>query len=103
MSERLFHVEVKVPSVALLKARDPEPPQPRVVSKWTDADYREELRRIDRGEKAYSELLQQYIHPALRCILGARDLNDMLERCGDNAVIRISLELPRVLSEAENG
>lgn len=90
----LFHVDLLVESRALLRARDPEPPNPAVVAKWKDADYEKELRRCDRSIHAFERLLAQSITPALRCILNAEKLNEMLEQCGGNAIIRISLEKP---------
>lgn len=95
----MFHVELRVPSTTLLKARDPEPPNPRVVAKWTDIDFNRELERCAAINRAYAELLEQCIHPALRCILGCERLNDLLEQCGTDAIIRISLERPPAMAK----
>lgn len=101
-SRTLFHVELIVDSKLLLRARQPEPPQPRVIQHWTDADWAKEVSRCDQSDAAQKQLERESILPALACILNCEKLNELLEQCGDTAIIRISLEKPVTQSETQN-
>lgn len=99
--QTLFHVELIVDSKLLLCARHPEPPQSSVIEHWTEADFKKEASRFDRVESSRRQLERESIRPAIACILNCEGLNELLEQCGDTAIIRISLEKPT--NAPENG
>lgn len=93
MSEKtLFHVDLKIPSQELLACHEPPITNPK--SPATDEEIKRELNLYSASQQAQERLLDFWIKPALRCITQAEKIAEMVSQCGDNCVIRITLERP---------
>jgi hypothetical protein len=92
MSKVLYHVDLLVDRLALVRARDPEPPNPDAIAAWSDQDFAREVARCERSHEGFDHLMDSWMKPALRCILNTEKLDEMLEKCGEKVILRVSLE-----------
>ena len=87
--EVLFHVELQIATEVMRRAVEPD--MPKSPQGFMSPHF---LEACDAARGAQAHLTQKFIGPAMRCIMGAQGLHEMLNQCGHTAVIRISLERP---------